>query len=132
MRAQSQRMVLSRDLSREENHPSRFHLQAPLMVMAEEHMVWALPDGGPGRAQLPGGVALGLLCSPAARGVDHLPHHVQVPQLLPRQGHLHSHLHLRRMSSVDMIEAGRGGLSVSAGCTVTEVLCHGLELPGVA
>ena len=28
------------------------HLQAALVVMAEEDMVRAVPDGGPGRAQL--------------------------------------------------------------------------------
>lgn len=66
------------------------HLQPTLVVMSEEHMLWARPHRCPGRAQLPGGVALALLCPPAAGCVHHLSHRVQVAQLLPCQRHLHA------------------------------------------
>ena len=58
------------------------------MVMAEDDVIWAAPDGGPGNAEL-ALVALGLQRLPvAAAGVYHLPHQVHVSQLLPHQRHL--------------------------------------------
>ncbi len=95
------------------------HLQAALVVMAEEDMVRAVPDGGPGRAQLSRGVALALLGPPPARGVDHLPHGVQVAQLLPRQRHL---------SQLCIPELPALCIYWIAPCGLVDLLCHKLHM----